>query len=104
LVSRAGINDDERSAEAAWIVSQLHSLNRAQTRSAWSVAVKEDPSDKEALIRSVKTVLKYFQDEYFEVPYIWHHRRDNLTADMTNADLWKVNDSFYWSIDYEFFT
>jgi transcription elongation factor SPT6 len=47
---------------------------------------------EQALHASVTSVLRFLRRDYFEVPFIWAHRRDYFDGILQLADLWAILD------------
>lgn len=85
LLNRATPDDEERQKEAAWMSSKLAHLIKADSDSNvdWSTLEKE-------LRQPIQNVLRFFQVDQYEPPFIWLYRSDHLHNRMRRTDLWKI--------------
>jgi transcriptional accessory protein Tex/SPT6 len=97
LVGRVVPDDRERDEEADWMAHKLSEKIIAETCAMPGLSYEEqsharsmdNQSTLERILKGpIDAVLKFFQVERFEVPFIWTHRRDYLAPQMTRRHLW----------------
>lgn len=84
--------EPERQQEARWMSTKL-ALKMIED----NIYIDNRLSDyekqeklAEELVEPILIILRFFQLEQFEVPFIWSYRRDYLHPLMTRAHLWKL--------------
>ena len=91
MMLREQMPDEEREAEAKWIVDKLlQKIMTSQSEDNMMDFMMSDDADNERLIESVIQILKFIQLDQFECPFIWTYRSDYLHPKITRNNLWFI--------------
>merc|ERR1711871_1053261 len=91
MMLREQMPDEEREAEAKWIVEKLlQKIMTSQSEDNMMDFMMSDDADNERLIESDIQILKFIQLDQYECPFIWTYRSDYLHPKITRNNLWFI--------------
>lgn len=82
--------DQERSLEAQWMAGKIRELFIAEATLKKDFQIMHDKTLGQELREAVEMVLRFYQVDQLEVPFIWTYRKDYLHPRMTRSHLWKI--------------